>query len=340
VAESTKNQSPDGYLIQVPNRSLGDFITGLLGQPRSIEKSFPNKIYNIDVNWLLNLDDIIRQRIIAQNEGHLIDFSAKLYFDDGKLLLINSHEGFVTFRDMSRTVSVGADIIWTFLIKFPSKATPEKQEIRFRAFTYKAFQSGKPENYNRDRFLAEGDEDLFYSVQYTDLTWGEDISNHITNLIESSFIDYSRTKKWAQRLYSRVGWILGMVVFVSLFVYFVNPADPDRLLVLQSARDVGADVNTKLDALIDSQILQINSSKYIFIKPFVIVALFYIMTFMGLSRRMSYLRLNDFSNEYASRRIRKYEIMKYGVMLASLVGMLAGIFSNKLYDLLKLYGLL
>lgn len=78
--------------IAIPSdtRILGEFIAGLLGQRRSIERTFYDRRFEIDMNWLLNLDQIIAQRLAAQNTAKLVSFSAKFYFANGKVITLEA----------------------------------------------------------------------------------------------------------------------------------------------------------------------------------------------------------------------------------------------------------
>jgi hypothetical protein len=168
-------------------KSLGDFILGLLGQRRSIEQRFDDRWFFIDLNWLWNLDDIIEQRISAQNIGSLVSFSAENFFEDGRITRLTSRQAFRAYHDVSTRVAVGIDISWTYLIKFPNSKTPERQEIRFRAFTDNRAVTEKPPAKASKGFFKSTDhvEELFFSVSFSDLTWGEDISNHMSAFISS-----------------------------------------------------------------------------------------------------------------------------------------------------------
>ena len=81
--------------IAIPSdtRILGEFIAELLGQRRSIERTFYDRRFEIDMNWLLNLDQIIAQRLAAQNTAKLVSFSAKFYFANGKVITLEAQPG-------------------------------------------------------------------------------------------------------------------------------------------------------------------------------------------------------------------------------------------------------
>jgi hypothetical protein len=92
---------------------------------------------------------------------------------------------------MLSELSVGVDLRWGFLIKFPLANAPEKQEIRFSVFTDKDITERTrhrdgPDPLSKSFFsLAAENEQLSYTIQFTDVTWGEDISAHMANYISS-----------------------------------------------------------------------------------------------------------------------------------------------------------
>ena len=63
--------------ITIPKPDLGQFIIDLLGQNRRIEKSIDGP-FEIDIEFLQNLDSIIEQRIKGQQDAQLVDFSTKI----------------------------------------------------------------------------------------------------------------------------------------------------------------------------------------------------------------------------------------------------------------------
>ena len=68
--------------LPVKKKDLGRFISGLLGQQQTIERDIDIK-FNIDHSWLVNLHDLISQRIHQQADAHLTDFTSVIYFEKG-----------------------------------------------------------------------------------------------------------------------------------------------------------------------------------------------------------------------------------------------------------------
>ena len=178
-ADVPKNTSR-AIVIPLDERTLGEFIASLLGQRRSIERNFNDRRFEIDSNWLLNLDDVILQRINSQHTAKLVSFSARIYFSNGKIVTLQEEKSFRHYNDISSEISVGVDLRWSFLIKFPLAGIPEKQEIRFAAFTDATIigeVKAKERRSSRSFLSTRGEDERFlYSVQFTNVTWGEDLS--------------------------------------------------------------------------------------------------------------------------------------------------------------------
>jgi hypothetical protein len=56
--------------------------------------------------------------------------------------------------------------------------------------------------------------------------------------------------------------------------------------------------------------------------------------------KASFIALNSFSERYYQDKSKSYELLKYGVGLALLVGIVGGVFSSKLFEFMKVAGLL
>jgi hypothetical protein len=332
-------------VIPLEPNSLGDFILGLLGQRRSIEQQFVDRYFVIDLKWLWNLDQIIDQRISAQNSGTLVSFGAKIYFDDGRITNLTSRTSFASFHDISTRIAIGVDLSWTYLIHFPSAKVPEKQEIRFRAFTDARATSEKPKTKTSVFFLASEEQKqiLSFSVSFTDLTWGEDMANHM-----SSFILSKTTRlDWVTRTIRSVDvrtagpllFTLGM--FGSL--YFTE-RDNHLQRVVEKYKLLNADnaplvtENEKLQFLVDgvsAQLLRSQNPLLPLIKLFALFLLIVVMSWALRARKASFLSLNEHSDAYFRRTNHRFEIVKYGVVLAAAVGIVGGISANTIYDYLK-----
>lgn len=114
--------------IPVDDVGLGAFISGLLGQPQSIQRELSGT-FDIDHAWLVNVHYLIQQRIQQQNIASIVDFSAVIFFQNGLSRKLTSFESFQSYSEPKPLVSKGVKLKWTYLIQFPGKNIPERQEI-------------------------------------------------------------------------------------------------------------------------------------------------------------------------------------------------------------------
>lgn len=344
--------SDEGLLIPIPKRSLGQFISGLLGQRREINRSITDKNFLIDFNWISNLDEIIGQRVSSQNEGQLVDFSAKIFFDDGRVTSLTTRESFKSFRDFSSSLSVGVDITWHFLIAFPGRGVPEKQEVRFYGFTDKRFRSGRPQEYQRSTsFINSPDDDeeeLNFNVSFTDLSWGEDLASQITRYIDSTLSNRGPVYRVIKKLETRnaIIFIAFLMSVSSIFFIDDSPSGPARSDLLQKALELQGpsieNIQRKIDSLISNEMVKLAepAKKWGMLKFFYFGGLIFVAYFVISLYKTSFITLNEFSERFYRDKNKNYEVLKYGVGLAAIIGMICGIFSSKLFEYLKVAGIL
>lgn len=132
------DNSEDQYVqVSIKNKDFGDFITNLLGQPENIS-GVTVGTFEATHEWLVHLHHLIDQRIKQQSPSALVDFSAKLKYDKGPDRRITTIEGFLHFSEARIVSTKSISITWTYLVSFPNKPAPEKQEISIQLVTDKA----------------------------------------------------------------------------------------------------------------------------------------------------------------------------------------------------------
>ena len=189
---SKSGAEQDNLQIDIPRQNLGAFLSSFLGQPRRTRKTFIEP-FSIDHSFICNLDRIIDQRVAGQQRATLTSFTASIYFDDGREQTETSREAFQAFKDTSLSRSKGLTVIWTYLVEFPGRDTPEKQEIELNISTdrvrQKSYDPGRKFS-GFFRWILEKDEynsDINIAIFYTELTWGIDLLRYVENEIKKSF---------------------------------------------------------------------------------------------------------------------------------------------------------
>ncbi|MFA0485428.1 hypothetical protein [Vibrio sp. 10N.222.55.B11] len=255
--------------IPVKKSDLGGFITDLLGQKQSLERTY-NITFEIDHSWLVNLHETINQRISQQANSTLINFTAVIYFENGTKRTITSLEAFKGYNETKREVSSGVKIIWEYLIQFPNRPHPEKQQISFTASIYqrKKTKHLNPLDIYLETLLAPGKESLInVQIDHTERTWSDDIES----IISTSVLEVMKTKSVGFHIaqFARLAMlfvIVSLLMIYPLYNALTVPSDSlssvqEQFLVIQAAASDGADMlNQKLDLIFET-LTQIEESK-------------------------------------------------------------------------------
>ncbi len=116
-------------VLQVETKKFQEFIGSILGKPQTIRKLFRGP-FRIELSNIENLHALIEQRIEQQNTGNLVQFTARIFYDDSSSVLLNSLEELRSYNEVKPIVSVGVHLSWTYLVQFQDKDSQEKQEIQ------------------------------------------------------------------------------------------------------------------------------------------------------------------------------------------------------------------
>lgn len=172
-----------GYLqIPIHHKDLGDFITSLLGQPESITHYISGS-FDIDLEWFKNIHHLLEQRIKQQNSAELVDFSATFSYEGSSSRKINSSSVFLHYLESRNVRTRSVKIVWTYLITFPTKNTPEKQEITLnvsKGMRGVVSNDGRALNYATSNNSIIG-----FNIDHTERTWGDDIDSLLYKEIEN-----------------------------------------------------------------------------------------------------------------------------------------------------------
>jgi len=214
IVNENENLEPEdfskGYLtLPFDGDQFKDFITGLLGKPQTIQKSITGT-FTIQIKDLQNFHELLLQRIVQQNGGALIQFVAKIYYDDNSSVQLGSYSELLTYNEVKPVISLAVQLSWVFLIKFADKPNPEKQTIDLLISTdrYHDFNEGL-------YFTSRGFGYFKITIQHTARSWGTDIENLLANQAYSCLIQPKGYKTWLKENDFIVSFILGMTIFVT-----------------------------------------------------------------------------------------------------------------------------
>jgi len=348
------NHSEGRTAVAIPatGKALANFIGELLGQRRNIEKIFKGCSFSVDLNWLLNLHLMIDQRIVSQNDGSLADFKATIYFDSGRIHNLYGFDAFNSYRDISNEVCGAVEMGWTYLVKFPSKELPEKQEINFRIAVDEKFKERKTQSrygFFNDYLKVGADADSLAKIEiaYTDFTWGEDIQSHVTRYIDSSFHKADICARFISYIISTkflpfIGFLLFPIAVLFQKSFFEGDSKATLMKSAQEQlKEVAPDTAIKkLNLLIEmqSRTLTVNEIT-VFASLFYVIVMFALLLALIGIRAGSFIAINDYSVGLVTRFRGRLTIVHVSIALALFVGISSSVFASKAYELLKAYSI-
>lgn len=194
--------------------TFGEFISGLLGKSQEIEggEFGPYAIEDKDIEQVYHL---VVQRVNQQNDVHPISFIARVVYDDGTSIQLNSLADFQSYAEVKPVVSTEVHLTWNYLIQFGKTRPPEAQEINL------SFVSSKRSSSVRHQLALFGDSVrnvitgrgyISYRIKYTARTWGADIEGLLKNYIKNTLHTESFIRKFVRRHSELIGLFTALTV--------------------------------------------------------------------------------------------------------------------------------
>ena len=214
-------------VFPVTPNNFKDFIIGLLGQPRTISRTYFGT-FSISFEDLKNFHFFLNRRLFQQNDFDLSQIIIVVNFNDNSSVTVKTFDELqLVYEELGSLVSTSITILWQFLVKFPDRETPEKQEIEVTVIASGGKQKeflDRPQRYlSHDKVLHYGGQ-INYTVSYTALSWGHDIENLLARHIEPHIEKASKFRKWLGRNDNRISLMVGSIFFISFLIgsYFRN----------------------------------------------------------------------------------------------------------------------
>lgn len=239
--------------MPIKKKDFGDFIANLLGQAETIS-GVTTGTFEASHDWLVHVHHLIDQRINQQSSSALVDFSAKLKYDKGPDRRITTIDGFLHFNEAKIVSTKSISITWTYLVTFPNKPTPEKQEISLQLFTEKTAAISSEFSVVVPTITTSTGMAKF-SVSHTERTWGDDIASLLSREIETIFEE----KSWFSKIagYSVFIVALGMLAMGIFIPDYIEQIirEKERAAIFLSVIPAGATleslgINEKLNLAI------------------------------------------------------------------------------------------
>jgi len=202
-----------GYVtLPYNDNQFKSFIVGLLGKPQTIAKNFYG-YFEIDRDTIINLHEILTQRINQQNEAFLVHFHAKIVFDDRSSILLNSIEALLSYNETRKIYPIGLHLTWNFMVKFNDKDVPEKQEIEV-AIIDSGYNAPDFDGDPKIPYHRRGQGYINCTIKHTARTWGVDMTGILDNFFEGIIINRGKIRDYFLK-HDEVFIVLMLVFFTG-----------------------------------------------------------------------------------------------------------------------------
>jgi hypothetical protein len=215
----SESGAPPAIVLPCPPDQFREFIAGLLGRPQTISRYFvePIEVGRADAE---NLYHLLEQRISSQNDATLVQFTARIVYDDDSSVLLNSFSDFAAYQEIKPLMSTGLHLSWTYLVQFQNKSFPEKQtiDVSFRAQP----ADGSDVRYINEVWSFPGIRQpylpAYIRIQHTDRTWGTDIEALLSGQIKTLEQAVSRARRFANEWSGTIGFLTAASAILSSLV--------------------------------------------------------------------------------------------------------------------------
>ncbi|MFI5159065.1 MAG: hypothetical protein ACHQF4_09380 [Sphingobacteriales bacterium] len=315
-----------------------NFITGLLGRPQTITKYFHGN-FTLFLTDLQNFHELIMQRVVQQNNGALIQFNAKIFYDDRSSVELGSYDELLSYNEVKPVISHGVELSWSFLLLFNAKDHPEKQTIELTITT-------------KDYHLVDETEWQFFNsrvgnfkirIQHTARSWGSDIENLLKSQIDSCIRHSKGYKKIITKYRNGIGFLFGTLICTLNIIglaYVTNrfiSSQIDKMKVYTSIKS--HTVVQKLDYLLTYSASSVSNQHYFNVLIFFVIGLAisiflgrYINSLIEHSREPSFLVLTRKAKENMDLVLKDLSHFWRDFFITIAVGIFSGVISNIIFS--------
>jgi hypothetical protein len=343
MEEIEKTNSEAAVVLHCSSEDLRDFISGLLGRPQTISKTFRGA-FDVTADHVQDLHSLITQRVYQQNKASLIQFTAKIVFDDNSSVLLNSLAEFMTYREVRPISSQQLHLTWSFLVEFQDKRIPEKQEIDISFIA-----SGRPTPIYEENVAVLISGKLYgggfinFRIQHTARTWGADIEALLSGHIKNILVPPPKLREFAWKHSSKISVGVAIIFFIAaLFFSFWTASSLWSSQQNQISQYIGD--STPIDSKIDFVLKTISSAiwaKYYFSVIVFLVISLALAILLGIwvdsaadTNKPSFIVLTEQARREKEKQLNKYhkKLISFILSISTSVG--AGLVSNYLFHYL------
>jgi hypothetical protein len=331
-------QSGTAITLNCGPEDFEKFIRSLLGRPQTITNHFQGE-FDLNREDLEQFHLLLIQRIQQQNKASLIQFTARVVYDDNSTVLVNDFGSFKSYNEPKPLRSVAVHLSWSFLVQFEDRKSPEKQEIDVSIVT------------GRVRSLLDNDEGWFVvpfhaeegmialRVSHTARSWASDIEALLTGHIKTLMHDRSKIRTWLSKHNERIG--IGVFCFVMfgtlISMFFIGESVKKGEMAQAGVIEGMQGVEAKLAAL--SNLIAVGAwprfavygVSFIFLVTLVSIGLGIWAGSFADSRSPAFLTLTRKTEEYRRRMLERSK-NRFRMFLVSLtVSIATGVAGNWIF---------
>ncbi len=339
--EPIKDSGSEGKVVlPCSSEDFRNFISSLLGRPQTISKNFRGA-FDITAEEVQDIHSLITQRVNQQNKASLVQFTAKIVFNDNSSVLLNSLDEFMTYREVRPISSQQLHLTWSFLVEFQDKQIPEKQEVEVSFIA-----SGMPFPLYEDDIpiivsskMSKGGF-INFRIRHTARTWGADIEALLSGHIKNILVPPPKLREFAWKHSSKIGLGVSLAFFIAaLFFSFWTASSLWNSQQYQISKYVGD--STQFDLKIDFILETISSAlwaKYYFSVIVFLALSIAIAILLGVwvdsaadTYKPSFIVLTEQAKRERKKHLDKYHNKLISFILSIGSSVVAGIVANYLF---------
>lgn len=329
-----------GYLaLPFEEDQFKEFIVGLLGKQQTFDKTYFGD-FEIELKDIQHINELLSQRIFQQNAGKLVQFIGTLFFSDNSSVTLSTYAGFMTYNELKPVICTAVALTWIYLIQFPDKKVPERQEINLRIFS-----SDQPIEVPGSDYKRYPDQGRFQtSVQYTARTWGYDIETLLQGEINKLKKKQDKVRNYVKENGGLIALAFGLISWsASLIFTFFNSrkfikTESEKIHEFIKGSNV---IEKKIDYLLEYTSSGLIPQYFFNVGNFVFISLIFCLFIAiwifsrteNLTHKKSFVLLTN--NTYIERdKVRIREKREWIWFVISLIlGLSLEILGNYLYDI-------
>lgn len=332
----------DDHSVALPidKKTLGNFISGLLGQPQSISRRF-EEAFSADHQWFIHFFSLILQRIQQQNSPEPLFFEADILYKNKIRRKVTTWQAFQHFSETQNIVSVGVKFNLALLIQFPSKEIPERQDI---VISFDAAEKKKTSGI-LDSFLGFSTTTgiIDVEIRHTERTWADDILRLIETEISNIQAPDQNYRIYLRKLFGILSTFSFPVMMLGSLFYSSWHKGSDELdkkaAELIKLGDVNLQaIHEKLNFLILQAQLKtgevVNGGKVFIYSFFIATTIFFVSSFLS-QPNPSFVILSNAAERYKTKTTERLKRRGLVLLISTIASVVLGIAGNFIYDSIK-----